>query len=71
MRRTRLLFSLGTTNHRSYRLRLVLKDLPGFLLVAQLLNALPLQVALLALLKKRVGSPVPAQELGGCALAQD
>lgn len=55
----------------SYRLWLVLKDLPGLLLVAQLLNALPLQVALFALLKQRVGSPVPAQELGGCALAQD
>lgn len=55
----------------SYRLRLVLEDLSGLLLVAQLLDALPLQVALLVLFKQRVGSLVPAQELGGCGLAQD
>lgn len=55
----------------SHRLRLVLKDLPGLLLVAQLLDAFPLQVARLALLKQGVGSPVPPQELGGCAGAQD
>lgn len=55
----------------SYRLRLVLEDLSGLLFVAQLLDALPLQVALLVLFKQRVGSLVPAQELGGCGLAQD
>lgn len=59
-------------SHRgSHRLGLVLKDLPGLLLVAQLLDAFPLQVARLALLKYGVGSPVPPQELGGCAGAQD
>lgn len=55
----------------SHRLWLVLKDLPGLLLVAQLLDAFPLQVARLALLKQGVGSPVPPQELGGCAGAED
>lgn len=55
----------------SYRLWLVLEDLPGLLLVAHLFDALPLQVALLALLEQRVGPPVPAQKLGGCALAQN
>lgn len=56
---------------RSHRLGLILKDLPGLLLVAQLLDAFPLQVARLALLEQRVGPPVPPQELGGCARAQD
>lgn len=55
----------------SHRLWLVLKDLPGLLLVAQLLDAFPLQVARLALLKQGVGSPVPPQELGGRAGAHD
>lgn len=54
-----------------YRFGLVLKNLPGFLLVAQLLHTLPLQVAPLALLEQSVGSAVSAQELGGCAAAQD
>lgn len=55
----------------SHRLRLVLKDLPGLLLVAHLLDALPLQVSCLGLLKHRVGSPVSPQELGGCVLVED
>lgn len=59
------------TGGGSYRLRLILKDLPGLLLVAQLLDALSLKVAFLALLKQGVGSPVPDQELGGCVLAQN
>lgn len=54
-----------------YRLWVVLEDLPCLLLVAHLLDALSLQVALLALLEQRVGPPVPAQELGSCILVQD
>lgn len=65
------LSTVGLLRGRSYRLGLILEDLPGFLLVAQLLDALPLQVALLALLKQWVCSPVSAQELGGWSLAQD
>lgn len=61
---------MGGGGWSSYRLWLVLKDLPGLLFVAQLLNALSLQVTLLALLKQGVGSPVPPQELGGCAPTQ-
>lgn len=77
---TVLLLSLWITRLRStslqahcssYRLVLILKDLPGLLLVAQLLDTFSLQVALLALLKQGIGSPVADQELRGCTLAQN
>lgn len=55
----------------SYRLRLILKDLPGLLFVAQLLDTFSLQVALLGLLKQGIGSPVADQELRGRALAHN
>lgn len=50
---------------RPYRLGVVLKHLPGLLLAAVLLHALPLQVPLLGLLKDLVRSTLPLpQELG-------
>lgn len=50
---------------RPYRLWVILKHLPGLLLAAVLLHALPLQVPLLGLLEDLVGSPLPLpQELG-------
>ena len=48
-----------------YRLLLVLEDLAGLLVGAGLLQALPLQVALLHLLPKRVGPPGPLQDAVG------
>lgn len=54
-----------------YRLWVILKHLPGLLLAAVLLHALPLQVSLLGLLEDLVRSPLPLpQELGGFRGAQ-
>lgn len=60
-----------STGRSSHRLWLILKDLSGLLLVAELLDTFSLQVALLALLKQGIGSPVADQELRGCALAHN
>lgn len=56
---------------RPYRLWVILKHLPGLLLAAVLLHALPLQVPLLGLLEDLVRSPLPLpQELGSFRGAQ-
>lgn len=56
---------------RPYRLWVILKHLPGLLLAAVLLHALPLQVPLLGLLEDLVRPPLPLpQELGGLRGAQ-
>lgn len=56
---------------RPYRLGVILKHLPGLLLAAVLLHALPLQVPLLGLLEDLVGSALPLpQELGSLRGAQ-
>lgn len=49
--------------HVSHRLWVVFKHLPGLLLGAPLLHALPLQVSLLGLLENLIGSLVSDQEL--------
>lgn len=59
----KIFYHLEMCGRSIYGLRLVFEDLPGLLLVAELLDALPLQVPLLALFKQRVGSPVTAEEL--------